>query len=63
MPGTVELPLLPEEATTLSLRLAVVETPEELVFMNASEPLMSCAHSDAAAKRYIGAVLMAQGLP
>jgi hypothetical protein len=62
MPGTVELPLLPEEATTLSPRLAVVETPEELVFMNASGPLMSCAHSDAAAKRYIGAVFMAQGL-
>ena len=30
--------------------------------MNASGPLMSCAHSDAAAKRYIGAVFMAQGL-
>jgi len=32
MPGTIELPLLPEEATTLSTRLAVVETPEELIF-------------------------------
>ncbi len=62
MPGTVELPLLPEEATTLSPRLAVVETPEELVFMNASGPLMSCAQGDAAAKRYIGAVLLTHGL-
>jgi transposase-like protein len=62
MPGTVELPLLPEEATTLSTRLAVVETPEELIFMNASGPLMSCARDDAAAKRFIGAVVMTQGL-
>jgi len=62
MPGTVELPLLPEEATTLSTRLAVVETPEELIFMNASGPLMSCARNDAAAKRFIGAVVMTQGL-
>jgi hypothetical protein len=62
MPGTVELPLLPEEATTLGPRLAVVETPEELIFMNASGPLMSCARNDAAAKRFIGAVVMAQGL-
>jgi hypothetical protein len=46
MPGTVELPLLPEEATTLSTRLAVVETPEELIFMNASGPLMSCSRDD-----------------
>ena len=43
-------------------RLAVVETPQELVFMNASGPLMSCGPNDAAAKRYIGAVLLAQGL-
>jgi transposase len=62
MPGTVELPLLPEEAITLGPRLAVVETPEALIFMNASGPLMSCAHGDAAAKRFIGAVVMAQGL-
>lgn len=62
MPGTVELPLLPEEATTLGPRLAVVETPEELIFMNASGPLMSCARNDAAAKRFIGAVVMTQGL-
>jgi hypothetical protein len=62
MPGTVELPLLPEEATTLSTRLAVVETPEELIFMNASGPLMSCARDDAATKRFIGAVVMTQGL-
>jgi hypothetical protein len=62
MPGTVELPLLPEEATTLGPRLAVVETPAELIFMNASGPLMSCARTDAAAKRFIGAVLMRQGL-
>jgi hypothetical protein len=62
MPGTVELPLLPEGAITLSPRLAVVETPKELVFLNASGPLMSCAHDDAAAKRYIGAVLLKQGL-
>ena len=62
MPGTVELPLLPEGAITLSPRLAVVETPKELVFLNASGPLMSSAHDDAAAKRYIGAVLLKQGL-
>jgi hypothetical protein len=62
MPGTVELPLLPEGATTLSTRLAVVETPDELVFMNASGPLMSCARNDAVAKRFIGAVVMTQGL-
>ena len=62
MPGTVELPLLPEEATILGPRLAVVETPAELIFMNASGPLMSCARHDAAAKRFIGAVLMRQGL-
>jgi len=62
MPGTVELPLLPEEATTLSTRLAVVETPKELIFMNASGPLMCCARNDAAAKRFIGAVVMTQGL-
>ena len=30
--------------------------------MNASGPLMSCSRHDATAKRYIGAVLMAQGL-
>ena len=62
MPGTIELPLLPEEATTLSTRLAVVETPKELIFMNASGPLMSCARDDTAAKRFIGAVVMTQGL-
>jgi hypothetical protein len=62
MPGTIELPLLPEEAVTLGPRLAVIETPEELVFVNASGPLMSCARNDKAAKRYIGAVLMTQGL-
>jgi hypothetical protein len=62
MPGTIELPLLPEEAVTLSPRLAVIETPGELVFVNASGPLMSCSRNDATAKRYIGAVLMTQGL-
>ncbi len=62
MPGTVELPLLPEEATILGPRLAVVATPAELIFMNASGPLMSCARHDAAAKRFIGAVVMRQGL-
>lgn len=62
MPGTIELPLLPEEAVTLGPRLAVIETPTEFVFMNACGPLMSCSRSDATAKRYIGAVLMAQGL-
>lgn len=62
MRGTVELPLLPEEAITLGPRLAVVETPEALIFMNASGPLMSCARNDAAAKRFIGAVVMTQGL-
>jgi transposase-like protein len=62
MPGTIELPLLPEEAVTLGPRLAVVETPEELLFMNASGPLVSCARNDGLAKRYIGAVLMRQGL-
>ena len=62
MPGTLELPLLPEEAITLGPRLAVVETPETLIFMNASGPLMSCARNDAAAKRFIGAVVMTQGL-
>ena len=62
MPGTIEFPLLPEEAVTLGPRLAVIETPKELVFMNASGPLMSCSRNDVTAKRYIGAVLMAQGL-
>jgi len=62
MPGTVELPLLPEEALTLGPRLAVVQTPEELIFLNASGPLMSCARDDAATKRFIGAVVMTQGL-
>jgi transposase len=62
MPGTIELPLLPEEAVTLGPRLAVIETSQELVFVNASGPLMSCSRNDAAAKRYIGAVLMTQGL-
>jgi transposase-like protein len=62
MPGTIELPLLPEEAVTLGPRLAVIETSKELVFVNASGPLMSCSRNDAAAKRYIGAVLMTQGL-
>jgi transposase len=62
MPGTIELPLLPEEAIILGPRLAVIETPEELVFMNASGPLMSCSRNDAMAKRYIGAVLLTQGL-
>ena len=62
MPGTIEFPLLPEEAVTLGPRLAVIETPEELVFVNASGPLMSCSRNDATAKRYLGAVFMAQGL-
>jgi len=62
MPGTIELPLLPEEAVPLGPRLAVIETPEELVFLNACGPLMSCSRNDAVAKRYIGAVLLAQGL-
>ena len=62
MPGTIEFPLLPEEAVTLGPRLAVIETPKELVFMNASGPLMSCSRNDVTAKRYIGAVLMVQGL-
>ena len=62
MPDAVELPRLPEEATILGPRLAVVETPEALIFMNACGPLMSCARHDAAAKRFIGAVLMTQGL-
>ena len=62
MPGTIELPLLPEEALSLGPRLAVIETPEELVFMNASGPLMSCSRNDTTAKRYIGAVLLKQGL-
>jgi hypothetical protein len=58
MPGTIELPLLPEEALTLGPRLAVIDTPEELVFMKASGPLMNCSRTDATAKRYIGAVLL-----
>ena len=62
MPGTIELPLLPEEAIALGPRLAVVETPEELIFMNASGPLMSCSRQDATAKRYLGAVFLSQGL-
>ncbi len=62
MPGTIELPLLPEEAITLGPRLAIIETPEELLFMNASGPLMNCSRNDATAKRYIGAVLLTQGL-
>jgi hypothetical protein len=62
MPGTIELPLLPEQAVTLGPRLAVIETPKELVFMNASGPLMSCARTDTTAKRYLGAVFMTQGL-
>jgi transposase len=62
MPGTIELPLLPDEAVTLGPRLAVIETPEELVFVNASGPLMSCARNDVTAKRYLGAVFMTQGL-
>jgi len=62
MAGTIELPILPEEAVTLGPRLAVVETPDELIFMNASGPLMSCSRSDSTTKRYIGAVLMTQGL-
>jgi hypothetical protein len=62
VPGTIELPLLPEQAVTLGPRLAVIETPEELVFMNASGPLMSCARTDATAKRYLAAVFMTQGL-
>ena len=62
MPGTIELPLLPEEAVTLGPRLAVIETPKELVFVNASGPLMSCSRNDSIAKRYIGAVFMTQGL-
>ncbi len=62
MPGTIELPLLPEQAVTLGLRLTVIETPKELVFMNASGPLMSCARTDTTAKRYLEAVFMTQGL-
>jgi hypothetical protein len=62
MPGTIELPVLPDEAITLGPRLAVVATEKELVFMNASGPLMSCARDDTTAKRYLGAVFMAQGL-
>jgi hypothetical protein len=62
MPGTIELPLFPEGAVVLGPRLAVIKTAEELVFVNASGPLMSCARKDARAKRYIGAVLMKQGL-
>jgi hypothetical protein len=62
MPGTIELPLLPEQAVTLGPRLAVIETPKELVFMNASGPLMSCLRTDTTAKRYLGAVFMTQGL-
>ncbi len=62
MPGTIELPVLPDEAITLGPRLAVIESPEGLVFMNASGPLMSCARTDTTAMRYIGAVLMSQGL-
>jgi Transposase protein/Winged helix-turn helix len=62
MPGTRELPLLPEGALTLGPRLAVLKTAEEIIFMNASGPLMSCAREDATAKRYLGAVLMKQGL-
>jgi len=62
MPGTIEPPQLPEEALTLGPRLAVIETPEELVFMNACGPLMSCSRDDTTAKRYIGAVLLRQGL-
>jgi hypothetical protein len=62
MPGTIELPLLPEEAITLGPRLSVIETAEELVFVNASGPLMSCSRNDTTAKRYLGAVFMTQGL-
>lgn len=62
MPGTIELPLLPEEAIALGPRLAVIETREALVFLNASGPLMSCARNDETAKRYIGAVILRQGL-
>ena len=62
MPGTIELPLLPEEAVALGPRLAVIETPQELLFMNASGPLISCSREDATAKRYIGAVFLTQGL-
>jgi len=62
MPGTVELPVFPEEAIVLSPRLAVVETSETPIFMNGSGPLMSCARQDAMSKRYLGAVLLAQGL-
>ncbi len=62
MPGTIELPLLPEEAITLSPRWAVIETPEDLVFLNASGPLMRCSCNDETAKRYIGAVVMRQGV-
>ena len=62
MPGTVDLPVFPEEAIVLGPRLAVVETSETLIFMNASGPLMSCARQDAMSKRYVGAVLLAQGL-
>lgn len=62
MPGTIELPLLPDEAIILGPRLAVIESPEELVFLNASGPLMSCSRTDRTAIRYLGAVLMTQGL-
>jgi hypothetical protein len=60
--GTIELPVLPDEAVILSPRLAVVETAEELVFMKACGPLMSCRRCDKKAVRYIGAILMSQGL-
>jgi hypothetical protein len=35
---------------------------EELVFVNASGPLMSCGRSDQATKRFVGAMLLHQGL-
>jgi transposase len=62
MPGTIELPLLPKEAIALGPRLAVIETPAQLVLMNASGPLMSCSRNDETAKRYLGALFMSQGL-
>jgi hypothetical protein len=46
----------------LSPRLAVMETGEELVFVNASGPLMSCGRSDQPTKRLLGAMLLHQGL-
>jgi hypothetical protein len=43
MPGTIELPLLPEQAVTLGPRLAVIETPKELVFVRLRRGAPECA--------------------